>query len=475
MGLSAWRGRKDGGTLFGILRAGMRSLSAFGIALSDWFEEYFPDAFVFAVLAVAVVFAGSLALGNGPAQTAQWFGAGFWDLVKFTMQMVMIIITGYAVAVSPPVHRVIERLAAVPKTGPGAVAFVAVFSMLSSLFSWSFSLIFSGLLAREVGRRVRAADYRAIGAAAYLGLGSIWALGLSSSAALIMASPGSLPESLAKISGVIPLSATLLLWQSLAMAGILLAVSAGLAYLSAPAPEDARSMDLGSEGPPAQDDGPLRPGELLEHSPLLTLVLVGIGAAYLAQVVRAKGAGELLELNNYIFLFLLLGLLLHWRPRSFTKAVAGAVPAASGILVQYPLYAGILKVMTESGMAKKLALLFVSVSSHGTYPLLVGVYSALLGVFIPSAGGKWLIEAPYLLEAAKPLGVHLGWVVQIYNAAEALPNLIHPFWMLPLLGILRLKPRDIVGYSALQFIVHVPLVLFLVWAFNLTLAPLPVR
>ena len=123
-------------------------------------------------------------------QAAAWFGAGFWDLVNFTMQMTLIIITGYSVATAPPVYRVVCRLAEIPKTGRGAVAFVALFSMLSSLISWSFSLIISGLLAREVTHRVRGADYRAVGAAAYLGIGSVWALGLSSSAALIMAAPG---------------------------------------------------------------------------------------------------------------------------------------------------------------------------------------------------------------------------------------------------------------------------------------------
>ena len=125
--------------------------------------------------------------------------------------------------------------------------------------------------------------------------------------------------------------------------------------------------------------------------------------------------------------------------------------------------------MTESGLAKRLAHFFVSVSTQHTFPVLVGIYSAFLGLFVPSAGGKWLIEAPYILEAAKSLNVHLGWTVQTYNATEALANLIHPFWMLPLLGILGLKARDIVGYSMLQFAVHVPLVLALVWLLNYTL------
>jgi short-chain fatty acids transporter len=139
------------------------------------------------------------------------------------------------------------------------------------------------------------------------------------------------------------------------------------------------------------------------------------------------------------------------------------------VLVQYPLYAGIVKMMTESGLASRMAHAFVAVSTTHTFPVLVGAYSALLGLFVPSAGGKWIIEAPYMLVAANTLHVHLGWVVQTYNATEALANLIHPFWMLPLLGILNLKARDIVGYSTLQFVVHVPVVLFLVWALNYTL------
>jgi short-chain fatty acids transporter len=201
----------------------------------------------------------------------------------------------------------------------------------------------------------------------------------------------------------------------------------------------------------------------------LTIVVSAFGIVYLVREVAAKGASIILELNHFVFLFLVAGLLLHWRPRSFVRAVAAAVPSVAGVLVQYPIYAGIVRMMTESGLASRLAHFFVAVSNEHTFPILVGIYSAVLGLFVPSAGGKWLIEAPYLLEAAKSLEVHLGWVVQTYNATEALANLVHPFWMLPLLGLLGLKARDIVGYSALQFVVHVPVVLFLVWILNYTL------
>ncbi len=161
-------------------RAGRRPgswLSDTGLRLSEWFEHWFPDAFSLASIAVVVVFVATLLVGSSPIQSAQWFGAGFWDLVVFTMQMALIILTGYAVATSAPVFAIIRRLAEIPKTGRSAAAFVGLFSMLSSLLSWSFSLIFSALLAKEVTHRVRGADYRAVGAAAYLGIGSIWALG----------------------------------------------------------------------------------------------------------------------------------------------------------------------------------------------------------------------------------------------------------------------------------------------------------
>jgi short-chain fatty acids transporter len=451
-------------------------LATLGLRLSDWFERWFPDAFALALVAVGIVFAACVAIGAPAVQTAQWFGAGFWDLVAFTMQMTMIIVTGYAVATSPPVFAVIRWMATIPKDGRGAAAFVGLFSMLSSLLSWSFSLIFSGLLAREVTHRVRGADYRAVGAAAYLGVGSVWALGLSSSAALIMAAPASLPQSIRQISGVIPLGETLGLWQSLLTAAVLLIVSMAISYYSAPASTYSRGMsEMGVVyQPPAREVGrPDKPGEWLEYNPILTVLVSAMGIAYLIREVAMLGPSILLELNHYVFAFLIVGLLLHWRPKSFVVAIAAAVPSVAGVLVQYPLYAGIVKMMTESGLARELAQFFVAVSSQHTFPVLVGIYSAALGLFVPSAGGKWLIEAPYLLEAAKSLEVHLGWVVQTYNATEALANLIHPFWMLPLLGILGLKARDIVGYSTLQFVIHVPLVLFLVWILNYTLQYVP--
>jgi len=448
------------------------ALARVGMALADWAERWFPDAFVFALLAVIIVFIAGWFAGSSARDLVRDFGEGFWSLIPFTMQMAMIIVGGYVVATSPPVHRLICRLAAIPQTPRTAIAFAAFFSMATSLISWGLSLIFSGLLVREIVKRVRGVDYRAIGAAAYLGTGTVWALGISSSAALLMATPGSIPAALAKISGVIPLSQTIYTWQSMAMAAILMCASIAVAYLSAPkfSARTAESFGVTDELRMAGVEPRRTPSEWLEHAPVLPLIIGGLGLAYFAQTVAARGALAALDLNTYNFLFLMIGLVLHVRPRSFTRAVQNSVPATAGVLIQFPFYGGVFGIMTLSPLARDLAAFFVRVSSHRTFPVLVSVYSAVLGLFVPSGGSKWIIEAPYVLQAAKDLHVNLGWVVQVYNTAEALPNLINPFWMLPLLGILKVRARDLVGYGLLYLVVNTALVLFFMWLFAETLA-----
>jgi len=451
-------------------------LESLGVALADWSQRWFPDAFVFAVLALIIVFIGGMLAGSRFWDVVDYFGQGFWSLIPFTVQMAMIIVGGYVVAVSPPVSRIIRRLSRIPSTPRGAIAFVALFSMLTSLISWGLGTIFAALLAREVVKNVRGIDYRAMGAASYLGQGTVWALGFSSSAALLMATPGAIPTNLLKISGVIPLSQTLYLPQSMIMALVLICSSLMVAYLSAPAHSTKTAEWFGvTQEEEAEPDkpGPATKGEWLEYFPLLSIVIALIGFGYLARVLAARGPLAALDLNSYNFLFLMAGLLLHWRPRSFTRAVNRAVPATSGVLIQFPFYGGIFGIVTMSPIARNMAHFFVRISSHGTFPLLVSLYSAILGMFVPSGGSKWIIEAPYVLQAAKDLHVHLGWVVQVYNASEALPNLINPFWMLPILGILKVRARDLVGFTALQLMVNSVLVLFLVWFFARTLTYIP--
>ncbi len=451
------------------------ALARFGMFLADWAERWFPDAFVFALLAVIIVFIAGLYAGSSARDLVRDFGDGFWNLIPFTMQMAIIIVGGYVVATSPPVHRLIRWLATIPRSPRGAIAFVAFFAMATALVSWGFSFVFSGLLVREVVKQVRSVDYRAIGAAGYLGTGTVWALGLSSSAALLMATPASIPAALLKISGVIPLRQTIFTWQSLTVAAILMGASIVVAYFSAPKSSARTAESFGVTDdisiPPLE---PRRtPGEWPEYAPALSIVIGILGLAYFAQIIAARGPLAALDLNTYNFLFLMVGLLLHWRPRSFTRAVRDSVPATAGVLIQFPFYGGIFGIMTLSPLSRDLASFFVRVSTHSWFPVLVSIYSGILGLFVPSGGSKWIIEAPYVLQAANDLHVNLGWVVQIYNTAEALPNLINPFWMLPLLGILKIRARDLAGYGVLYLIINSGMVLFFMWFLSRTFVYLP--
>jgi len=324
-------------------------------------------------------------------------------------------------------------------------------------------------------------DYRAAGAAAYLGQGGTWALGLTSAAAQLQANAASLPKPVLDITGIIPFTETIFLWQSMAMAGVLIIVSIIVCWVSTPTGDQVVTAQmLGVDAATVTSPLPPRekPGEWLEYSPVVTILLVMLGAAWAwFEFSRNNPIISISNLNTYNLLFLMIGLLLHWRPKSFLDAVARSVPSTVGVLIQFPLYGAIAVIMTTAkgyngqSLTDLFAHAFFSLTTKESFSVVVGIYSAILGFFIPSGGGKWIIEAPYVMKAANDLNLHLGWQVQVYNVAEALPNLINPFWMLPLLGVLSLKARDIVGFTFLQLLVHTPLVLFMLWALSLTLGP----
>ncbi|HEX9211536.1 MAG TPA: TIGR00366 family protein [Bradyrhizobium sp.] len=446
-------------------------LARFSQRLVVFSERWFPDAYVFVLIAVIAIAVGTIAHGGSPLAVSRAFGDGFWNLIPFTMQMALVAIGGYVVAMSPPIAAALRRLAAVPSTGRGAVVFVGVLSILLSLVNWGLSLIFSGLLVREIARRTDIKlDYRAAGAAGYLGLGCGFTLGITSSAAQLQANVASIPNSLLPITGIIGFSETILTWQNLLITVLVTLVSAVICYLTAPnAAQTKTAEDLGVslEDDTIKPKAAMRPGDFLEFSPILTILIVVLALGWLWQTFQSGNPLITLSgLNTYNFVFLILGMLLHWRPRSLLEAFSKAMPSVSGVLLQFPFYAGIAQMLTkvpnEKGvtLSDTIAHWFVDASASSTvFSFLVGIYSAVLGFFIPSAGGKWIIEAPYIMKAANAVGAHLGWTVMVYNIAETLPNFINPFWMLPLLGILGLKSKDLIGYTSVQFCIHFPIVM----------------
>lgn len=492
------------------------------LSISNWSEKWFPDSYVFALLGVLIVAVAAWSIGAPASSISGAFGDGFWSLIPFTLQMTMLIICGYVVSVSKPIEKLIMRVAQIPKDGRMALVLVAFVSLSISLVQWAMSTVLTALLVIALAKRKDLnMDYRAAAAAAFVGMGATWALGLSSSAAQIQANKDSLPENIYQLTGVIPFSETIFLWQSGVMVIVLIVLSMAIAYWSAPKGKNVKTLadfgiqfesdahaqalnehasaknstmtveaedkdssrslsaaDIAVDSP--QEKQKTRPGDWLETSPLLTILVALIGVWWIYnQFVIHDPMVAISNLNTYNFIFLMLGLILHGTPRNFLNAVYKAVPACAGVLIQFPLYGSIAYMMTKAvnvdghSVSHYIANFFVSISNQDTFPVIMGIYSAVLGFFVPSGGGKWIIEAPYVMQAANDLKVHLGWSVQVYNAAEALPNFINPFFMLPMLGILKLKAKDVIGFTVTQMIFHIPVVLFLLWILGRTLTYVP--
>lgn len=452
------------------------------LSLTAWSERWVPDAFIFALVATMVVVGAGWASASLPAVVDAW-GRGFWELIPFTLQMSLVIITGHVLATSRPMRAAIRVVAGWPRSPRQAVALVTLFALTSSWLNWGFSLVFSAVLARELARRVERVDYRALAAASFLGLGSIWAQGLSGSAALQMASPGALPPQIRDLVahgglvplGIVGLQHTIFLWQSLVSVAIETVVVVAVMWFATPESSQdhtarALRIDLGRDEIETSDSDIRTPGAWLEHSPLLTWFVVALGAAYLVRYFSKAGDPlSAITLNVLNLSFLLVGFLLHGTPHRLMRAVRSATPAVWGVILQFPFYAGIAGIITSTQLNERLADLFVGASTRATFPPLVALYSAVLGVFVPSGGSKWVIEAPYVMSAAHQLQVHLGWVVSAYDLGEALANLVQPFWMLPILGLLGLKARDVMGYTFVVFLTLTPVVVALVTVFGLTL------
>src|SRR2546423_12980536 len=288
-------------------------LARIALALTDWTERWVPDAFVFALLATLIVIVAGVALTPSRLpQVIDAWGKGFWELIPFTLQMALIIITGHVLATSQPVGGVIRRVATWPTTPRNAVALVAFFAMASSWFNWGFSLIFSAVLAKEIARRVEGVDYRALAAASFLGLGSVWAQGLSGSAALQMATPGALQPQIREIvahngmipGGIIPFRHTIFLWQSLASVVVEIALVTTVMWLvTPPAGRGKTARDLGTvlgksgiEPPVPVAIPPAEPR--LEHSSILNWLSVLIGGTYLVRhFIQARGPPNAINPN----------------------------------------------------------------------------------------------------------------------------------------------------------------------------------
>ncbi|HEV2262403.1 MAG TPA: TIGR00366 family protein [Candidatus Rubrimentiphilum sp.] len=435
----------------------MNRIAAFFVRV---FEYAVPDPYIYAVglTLLTALLAFIFAPHRAAAQVlGAWYG-GIFDILAFALQMILILVTGYALAASTPIARGLQWLAAQPKSPKGAVTTTFLVSAIACWLNWGFGLVVAGLLSREIARRMRV-DFGWLVAAAYSGF-LIWASGLSSSIALAQATPGSKLNIVQSVTGhVLPLGMTIFTRFNLVPVVVLLIVLPFV--LRALEPSDvvpARNAveseviprNEGPRGGQADEGRPSRTlASALENAWILNVVIAIAGLGYIAWIWVAAGAS--LDINSVIFIFFCLGLLLHWRPIAYVAAVNDAARITGPLILQYPLYGGIMGMMSGTGLAGVIAQWFVAFSTAATLPFWSYFSSIVISLFVPSGGGHWAVQGPFAVPAAVKLHASLPGTAMGVAIGEEVANMIQPFWTLPVLAIAGVSLRRVMAFTTVSF------------------------
>ncbi len=423
----------------------LRALSRPAVTLMD---RYLPDPFIFVlILTIAAAASAMLFEGAAPLDVVAMWGNGFWDLLEFSMQMLLVLVTGFILASSPPVKRFLSGLAGLAKSPGSAIILVTLVSLTASWINWGFGLVVGALFARELARQIEV-DYRLLIAAAYSGF-VVWHGGLAGSIPLTIATDGHFTED---SIGVIGTGMTIFSSFNLIIVAVLFVVIPVTNWLMIPKPEESVHVtrdQLGDET--TERFVPVRPAEHLENSRIL-MWLVGVpGLIFLGYHFLADDGGLNLNIVNY--LFLMLGIVLHGTARNLMEALQEAVKGGSGIVIQFPFYAGIMAIMTDSGLAESMSEWFVSISTDVTLPFWAFISAGIVNLFVPSGGGQWAVQAPVMLPAAEELGADVARIAMAVAWGDAWTNLLQPFWALPMLAIAGLKAKDIMGFCLIHLVI----------------------
>ena len=453
-------------------------LARLGARLTDFTIRWVPDAWVVAVLLTALVWALAVLVADAPLLVGEvglpacgkdkscgafdaWSG-GIWRLLKLTSQFALALVAAQAVATARPVHALMSKLAAMPDPDKPrqAIVLMAAFSVVTGYLNWAVNLVMCATLVPIIAARNPKVDFRLLVASAYIGLGAIWHAGLSGSAPLISATPGNFLVKQGIVHAPIPVTETLFHPFNLAyvaMMGVFVTVVAAWLHPSA---ADAKSLPVQRaeqllqepEDPASKrtSSSSLTPAQRLDQSRLLSLLVgAGILAHLVLRFVREGAAGW--DINGYNAAFLGLGLALHDHPRSFLSACEAGARNAWGIIVQFPLYAGIFGLMTLTPLARHLTEQISAIGTSGSYPAVVYLLSAAINYLVPSGGSQWVIEAPYILKAGAELGLPHGLTTMAFSYGDMSTNFIQPFWAIPLLSVSGVAFGEIMGYCLLLF------------------------
>ncbi|MEZ7172611.1 short-chain fatty acid transporter [Sporosarcina sp. OR05] len=418
----------------------MKTLTRFSNTIM---ERYLPDPYIFVAILTVIVFGlGIVFTDSGPLDMVVHWGDGFWKLLAFTMQMVIVLVAGHVLASSPLFKKLLSSLASLAKSPGTAILLVTVVSLIACWINWGFGLVIGALFAKEIARKVTTVDYRLLIASAYSGF-IIWHGGLGGSIPLAIATPNHDFES---TMGIIPTSETIFSTYNLVIIAILFITIPLLNRFMMPKPADTVSIDpkLLEEKVEVKQEEILTPASRLENSFTLSMLIGILGLVYLFMHFYSKGFD--LNLNIVNMIFFILGIIFHGTPKRFLAAVANAVKTSGGIIIQFPFYAGIMGMMVMSGLALVMSEWFVSISTAATFPVLTFFAAGLVNFFVPSGGGQWAVQAPIMLDAAQTLGVSYSKTAMAIAWGDAWTNMIQPFWALPALAIAGLRAKDIMGY-----------------------------
>ncbi|MEG3114537.1 short-chain fatty acid transporter [Salinicola sp. 4072] len=412
-------------------------------------ERYLPDPYIFVLLlTIVAALAAMLFEQRSPLAVMQYWGDGFWGLLSFSMQMLLVLVTGFMLANSPPIKRLLDRLAATARTPASAIILVTLVSLAASWINWGFGLVIGALFAKALARQIRV-DYRLLIASAYSGF-VVWHGGLAGSIPLTIATPGHFSEDQI---GIIPTSQTIFAGYNLIIVVALFVIMPLINRWMMPSEDESVFVSREQLAEPESPDRNAieRPADRLENSTLLSM-LVGIpGLLYLVHYFFFAGGG--LNLNSVNFLFLSLAIVLHRTPRSLLASLNEAIKGGAGIVIQFPFYAGIMGIMMQSGLAQSLSELFAAIANADTLPFWSFISAGIVNLFVPSGGGQWAVQAPVMLPAAEALGADVSRVAMGVAWGDAWTNLLQPFWALPVLAIAGLNAKDIMGFCLIQLVV----------------------
>lgn len=417
-------------------------------------ERFIPSAFVFAVVLTGVVAIAALILTDtGPADVVRGWGQGLSGLLAFMTQMALILLLGHTLASTGPVRRLLARLAGVPKSVLQAYLFVFVIASLASLITWGLGLVVGALLAKEVAAQGRERGLKLhfpmLVAAGYSGY-VIWHMGYSASGPLTAATEGSFIAE--QIGRTIPVSETIFTpWNIIGAFATIVVVGVALALVAPRAGDRVVELEVDLRGADAVDldDEVVTPADRVDASRLVTLLLGLVLVSYLV-LHFVDGGGLTLDIVNWTFLALIL--LLVRNTFELIALVKNAASNVGEILLQFPLYAGIMGIMASSGLIAVLSDWAVSVATPTTFGILAFLSAGLVNFFVPSGGGQFAVQGPVMLDAAERLGVDPTVAIMAIAYGDQWTNMIQPFWAIPVLAIAGLKMRDILGYTTVTLV-----------------------